>query len=263
MIQLYHGTGSRELEILDPSLPADKWSRMRSAACKFLRTRNDSLAASLLESIPFELRNGTNGFGDEFSALYWRGPFDQYMELAERANDPEQRSAFARIADAVSDLGPYIRFIAIELDTDSGLAPVASPSLQITSDAVERALNDAEQLIKSRGAASGLDRLHTAIHGFLRAACTKQSVEVPPDAGLTALFKLLREQHPSFRPSGSQSADIDRVLRTIATIVDSLSPLRNRASIAHPNDTLLDEPEAMLVINSVRTLLHYLNAKLQ
>jgi hypothetical protein len=37
--------------------------------------------------------------------------------------------------------------------------------------------------------------------------------------------------------------------------------LRNKASVAHPNPVLLPEPEAMLVVNSVRTILHYLDEK--
>jgi hypothetical protein len=56
--------------------------------------------------------------------------------------------------------------------------------------------------------------------------------------------------------------DITRVLHAMATILDALNPVRNRATVAHPNEMLLDEPEAMLVINTVRTLLHYLDAKL-
>lgn len=263
MIQLYYGTGSRELQLIEPALPEDKWARLRSSACKLLRARNDTVAAELLESFPFELWNGTNGFGDEFSALYWRAPFERYMALVDRVDDAKQRYAFSRVADTLSTLGRYIRFIAVELDTDSGPDPVSSPSLQITSDVVERALSDAEQLIQSRGAVSGLDRVHTAIHGFLRAACAKQPIVVSDDASLTTLFKLLREQHPSLRAAGSHSAAIERVLRAMATIVDALNPLRNRGSIAHPNEALLEEAEAMLVINSVRTLLHYLNAKLQ
>lgn len=39
--------------------------------------------------------------------------------------------------------------------------------------------------------------------------------------------------------------------------------MRNQASEAHANDRLLEEPEAMLVINVVRTLLHYFNARLR
>jgi hypothetical protein len=43
--------------------------------------------------------------------------------------------------------------------------------------------------------------------------------------------------------------------------MDALNPIRNTASVAHPNADLLKKDEAMLVVNSARTLLHYLNAK--
>jgi hypothetical protein len=37
---------------------------------------------------------------------------------------------------------------------------------------------------------------------------------------------------------------------------------RNNKSMAHPN-TLLEPPEAMLAINAIRTMLHYLDNKLK
>ena len=49
----------------------------------------------------------------------------------------------------------------------------------------------------------------------------------------------------------------------MATILDSMNSLRNRASVAHPNESLLEDPEAMLVINSARTVLHYIDAKMR
>jgi hypothetical protein len=48
----------------------------------------------------------------------------------------------------------------------------------------------------------------------------------------------------------------------VAAILDALNPMRNRASVAHPNPTLLEQPEAMLVVNAARTILHYLDAGL-
>ena len=42
----------------------------------------------------------------------------------------------------------------------------------------------------------------------------------------------------------------------------AIDPLRNKNSFAHPTWALLDVPEAMLVINAARTILHYLDAKL-
>jgi hypothetical protein len=44
--------------------------------------------------------------------------------------------------------------------------------------------------------------------------------------------------------------------------MDALNPIRNNASIAHPNQDLLEKEEALLVINVARTLLHYLDSKI-
>ncbi len=78
---------------------------------------------------------------------------------------------------------------------------------------------------------------------------------------MTHLFKLLREQHPALSGIGPGSEQIDKVLIACAVIIDALNPLRNRTSVAHPNEQLLENEEAMLVVNVARTLLHYLDAK--
>jgi len=70
----------------------------------------------------------------------------------------------------------------------------------------------------------------------------------------------LRVNHPAFCRTGAQAEAIERMHRAVATIVDALNPVRNNATLAHPNPILLDEPEAMLVINAARTLLHYLDS---
>ena len=60
---------------------------------------------------------------------------------------------------------------------------------------------------------------------------------------------------------GTGSEEIGRVLQACATIMDALNPLRNKLSVAHPNEQLLGDDEAMLVVNITRTLLHYFDAK--
>lgn len=146
------------------------------------------------------------------------------------------------------------------LDTGAG---VSSPSPRITSEVVERAIIDAEALISKNGATSGVDRVHTALHGYLRAACDAALLAYSKDPGLTDLFKVLRESHPRFQIRGPRSGDIDQVMRSVGAIMAALNPVRNKASVAHPNEALLEEPEAMLVINAARTILHYLDAKLK
>jgi hypothetical protein len=140
-------------------------------------------------------------------------------------------------------------------------SPIATPDPKTTSTIVERAINDVETLIQSSGAISGVDRIHTALHGYLQAVCDREKIAYVKDDSMTKLFKLLRQSHPALQNLGSRSQDIERVFQSFASILDALNPIRNNASVAHPNNNLLEKDEAMLVINVARTLLHYLDAK--
>ncbi|MGL5255488.1 MAG: abortive infection family protein [Proteocatella sp.] len=60
----------------------------------------------------------------------------------------------------------------------------------------------------------------------------------------------------------SRTEEVSRVLRAMALIIEQLNTWRNRTSIAHANEDILDEAEAVLAINAARTLLHYINSKL-
>jgi hypothetical protein len=141
-------------------------------------------------------------------------------------------------------------------------AAVVLTPLRMTSAVVERALMDAEKLMAATGATSGVDRAHTALHGYLLQVCADANVSTPYEPSLAQLFKALRTQHAVFQNLGARAEDIAKMLGAMATVVDVLNPLRNKASVAHPNQQLLAEPEALLVINSVRTLLNYLDSKL-
>lgn len=264
MIKLYHGSGATDLQVGAEAIPAEYWKKLRGTAVRLLRTRGLRRAAQLLEEIPWKLREGTNGFGDEFSVLYWSAPLDRYVEAAEWAEDRKDAGAFEQMAKVVGEVASttYVRFVAADISTEEGPAAVENPNLAISTDIVERALKDAEQLISSTGATSGVDRVHTALHGFLKAVCDEKQISYQSDASITKLFKIVREQHPAFASAGPRSEEIQRVVNGFASTIDALNTIRNLASPAHPNATLLEEPEAMLMINAVRTILHYLNAKI-
>jgi Abortive infection C-terminus len=133
---------------------------------------------------------------------------------------------------------------------------------RVTSEVVRRALADADTLIASSGAMSAVDRTHTAMHGYLLALCRDANITVPGDASMTALFKTLRREHPKLADLGARSEEITKVLNACASILDAMNPVRNRASVAHPNTDLLGDDEARLVVSVSRTLLNYLDAKL-
>jgi hypothetical protein len=140
---------------------------------------------------------------------------------------------------------------------------VASPLPAITTATVERALNDAETLLKTSGASSALDRVHTAFHGYLMALCDDAGISYSPEPKMTELFKNLRLDHPKLQASGPRARELTQIMNAFASVVDVVNTLRNKASVAHPNAHLLEDPEAGLVINATRTLLHYLDVRLR
>jgi hypothetical protein len=263
MITLYQGSGASGYSLLDSPISDEELLKLKSAVTRLLLARKQQNAAASLQLYQFELSNGTNFFGDAFLVLHAKLPVEEYVKLSECMSDPTYYLSFKYIAAAFQELSHYIRFISIDVDTNDRGTVVETLTPKITSATVERALKDAENLLHSNGAISAVDRIHTAIHGYLKAVCEDQNIEYAYDAGLTQLFGLLRDNHPCLKLNGPNDPDIVRILRSSAAILESINNVRNRASVAHPNTDLLDEPEAILAINSVRTLLHYLDAKIR
>ena len=148
--------------------------------------------------------------------------------------------------------------VASRLDAD-GL--VETPTIAETSEVVFEALQDAEVLLKSRGPKSAVDRAHTALHGYLKKLCSDRGAKIPADASLTAVFKTIREQFPEFAATIPHDVEARRVFGSMASALDSLNTIRNRGTMAHPNELLLNAPEAMLYINLSRALLGFIEAK--
>ena len=248
MILLFERDGSREIQLHGQSIPTPEWERLKKTTVHLLERRRDIKAADLLRKYVFIVHEGTNGFGDEFDLLYMQVPMAKYVEMAETIEDRQLKRQWCSVAEAVSEVvSKYIRFVAFDLDTTEEFEAVTSPVLEITSDVVERALRDAEQLLVTQGATSGVDRIHAAFHGYLLAVTARAGLTVSDNASVTELFKAIRQDHQSFQHTGLRQGDIGKVMRAFANIVDALNPVRNQASVAHPNEDLLEEPEAMLV----------------
>lgn len=139
---------------------------------------------------------------------------------------------------------------------------IVGGDLKISSEAVRRALEDAETLLREHGPERAIDRVHTALHAYLRAACDDESIDYEELAPIRALLRKLEREHPKLVDLGSRPQELTAILNALGTIAGALDPIRNNASPAHANLDLLGEPEAFLVINTVRALYFYLDAKL-
>lgn len=130
-------------------------------------------------------------------------------------------------------------------------------STKITKELLE----DAKVLIEHRGARSAVDRIHTAFHDYLKSVCNDKGIPYKNDAGITSLFKLLKDHIIGLEINDKNREAVDKILKGLSTIVDSSNYLRNHASFAHSNDQL-DEDEAVIVIDTILIILKYINSKL-
>lgn len=146
------------------------------------------------------------------------------------------------------------------------VAVIEGAEPKITSQIVQQALAEATTLLKTHGPVSAVDRLHTALHGYLRTACRVAYLDLsdaPSDPRIVYYLKVLRQQHPGFNSPVAQPTAMKNVLSTSATLLEQLDPIRNRATLAHPNEELIAHDEALLIINLVRSLMQYFDAKLR
>jgi hypothetical protein len=150
--------------------------------------------------------------------------------------------------------------VAVRLESDG---QVNTPPILQTSETVYEALKDAEILLNSRGPKSAVDRAHTALHGYLKKLCQDRGETLPNDPSLTQIFKILREKFVEFSTVIPHDDEAKRVFGSMATALDSLNTIRNRATLAHPNELLLDSAEAMLYINLSRAVLGYIETKIR
>ncbi len=209
------------------------------------------------------------GIDDVFPETYSGTTRQRFIEILSTRKPHDQAKILRGVidrfgdADAQSDsptrLRQQILQWAAELE-GATVITIASPTE--TRAVVIRALGDADNLVRTSGATSAVDRIHTALHGHLLALCESSNIEIDEGATSTRALKLLRQHHPALQATGPRAEDITRVLNSLANVLDTLNPIRNNASVAHPNLELLDDPEALLAINAGRTIFAYLDSKM-
>lgn len=142
--------------------------------------------------------------------------------------------------------------------TETDLLGDWSPA--IASETVELAISNARTLIDAEGPASAVDRIHTALHGFLKNVCKRSDIEFQKNDSITRLLKHLKE-HKVLAEQDKSDGPLEAVLHSFGNVLHTLNLIRNDKSLAHAN-TLLDGADAQLAINAAVTIMRYLDEKL-
>lgn len=194
-----------------------------------------------------------------------------FVGILEEAPPRDQASIIRGVLEKVSpdDFTPDLRRekgefaerlkeIALRLE---GIVVPAQVPLS-TSESVQQALKDAQELLQTQGPKSAVDRAHTALHGHLRFLCEAANISLTHTEPTTQQYVMaLLQGHPKLQVPEPRRQDIVQLFRSAGTIASAISTIRNRASVAHANE-LLGDAEAMLVINMASTIMQYIDRKL-
>jgi len=138
------------------------------------------------------------------------------------------------------------------------LKTVKKPDLLNTNESVYEALKDAEVLIHSSGAANGYDRMHTAMHSFLRQVCENNDIAYETSDSITGLLPKINNYLKSL-PDNGRNEKVFVMLRSANSMLDNINYLRNHHSLSHPSDELLSDSDARFAINLSRSIMTYID----
>jgi Abortive infection C-terminus len=258
---IFSGSGASGYQILRDRYSEEQWRPLSDLLRQLLARRKQEGALKLLNRFNWRVVEATNDFADEFGVLQATVPLAAYVENGHLASNAAAREAARILSAALTEITPdegYIRHVGFDLDTAVVPAMVATPEPQVTSRTVHQALVDADRLLDSGSAVSALDRVHTALLGYLRLLCEQQSLQVDEKDSAAGLLKRLN--------AGGSIAHAEhtlKVLRSAGAILDAFDPIRNRGSMAHANVALLDQAEAELVINVARSIFRYVTRRFE
>ncbi|MEW4220727.1 abortive infection family protein [Rossellomorea marisflavi] len=128
---------------------------------------------------------------------------------------------------------------------------------------VKQVLEQAGTLITNHSYSSAVDRAHTAIHGYLKALCDDQNITFSEqNIKIQDMWSKLKTDHPSFNINiREHQRPINQTVNAIGKFLENMNDIRNRHGFSHPNDDIIEENEARLIINLSRVLLFYIDSK--
>lgn len=118
-------------------------------------------------------------------------------------------------------------------------------------------------MISEHDCRSAVDRAHTALHGYLKETCNKAGLTITEsNPKIQDYWSKLKQEHPSILIDNAKShLPINQIINAIGKLLENLNGIRNNRSYSHPNEQIIGESEAKLVINLFRSVLQYIDSK--
>lgn len=127
------------------------------------------------------------------------------------------------------------------------------------TEVIGKAISDAELLMGEGKYDSAFDRIHTAFHGYLRKLLDNKGVAYVESDTLSQLYTKLHTELSSNIGSTEIAELVKRSLRSASGVIAAINKMRNKHSLSHPNNDLLQKREAEFAIRLIKDLSDYIN----
>lgn len=127
------------------------------------------------------------------------------------------------------------------------------------TEVITKAISNAEMFMGHGKYDSAVDRVHTAFQGYLRKVLENRGIRYEESDTLNQIYNKLHTDICSKIGNTSISDLLRTSMRSASGMITSINDLRNKYSLVHPNDELLKDREALLIIKLVKHLSEYIN----
>lgn len=145
-----------------------------------------------------------------------------------------------------------------EIMKEEAMSPIDVEEIASHNQILRKAIDDAEILMEKSDPASAYDRVYTALHGLLEQKCKEQSIKIGDKDTVTSILSKIRDHINSIKPPDKVIETV-KILASIIKIIDLMNDIRNKKSLVHPNKTLLENDEALFLINISKAIMRYIN----
>jgi hypothetical protein len=127
------------------------------------------------------------------------------------------------------------------------------------TDVIKCAISDAETFMNNGQYDSAFDRIHTAFHGFLRSKLDDFCVDYVQSESLSQLYSKLHGILEDNITPTEVAELVKTIIRSGSGVISSINDIRNRHSLAHPNDVIINRREAEFTLQMIKVITDYIN----
>lgn len=208
---------------------------------------NPEFDEKLKEQIVIDLVNKKLEFFERFSSC---DPF----------NEDGFEAKYKELNQMLKEDGFLIKKNRLEKEGEMVLVTLVHDSKFVTE-----CLDQCDTLIRNHSYGAAVDRAHTALHGYLKEVCDKENlIQYIKDGNpkVQDFWSVLRQHHSNFQfDKTDYLTPINQIMNSVAKVIDNINDIRNHKTFSHPNEEILENDEAKLIINFCRVILQYIDGK--